>query len=95
MMDSGISTDPRCREHAQHYRYNKETHVLSTAEKLPRIVPRPRMCPLIATAAHETCGHRGYRSVADALRLHYTWKGVREAVKEVVDGCVACKQNAS
>jgi hypothetical protein len=59
--------------------------VLSTRAETPRIVPRPRFRPLIAKAAHESLGHRGYRGVADALRLHYTWNDRRQSVEEAVE----------
>jgi transposase InsO family protein len=54
------------------------------------VVPPKAQRSVIVQAAHESLGHRGYRSVADALRLDYSWKNMVEDVKAGVAACQQC-----
>jgi transposase InsO family protein len=87
-----VATTPRAKERMKHYEWDGESGMLLTTEGR-RIVPRKEQRADIVQAAHESLGHRGYRSVADALRLSYTWKNMREDVKAGVKSCKACTIN--
>ena len=91
----GPYTSYRVRNRASNYIYDNTKGLLYSrgVNNLQRIVPQPEQREHIAMAAHDSLGHRGYRSVADALRPLYTWKGMRQQIKEVVNNCNKCQDN--
>lgn len=90
MYGSPIPSD-RVRARVKNYVWDRSKQQLLTAPPDSRIVPGKSIRLKIAKAAHEALGHRGYRSVSDALRLQYTWKGMREDVQQVVSSCKHCQ----
>jgi len=90
-----LAPDSRSKERAKRYQWDANKKQLLTKEPIPRIVPQPAQRLAIIKAAHQALAHRGYRSTSDALRLRYTWKDMREDVKQYVQGCEEClKGNA-
>lgn len=90
-------TDPkdwRAKHRARNYTWdhkNKQLRTSGTSGKQPRVVPPPAARTALAVAAHDSLGHRGHRSVSDALRTQYTWKGMENDVKNAVDKCNVCR----
>jgi hypothetical protein len=83
----------RARRRAKLYIWEEEEKHIKTRDG--RIVPRKEDRESLVLAAHTKLGHRGSRATVDALRLYYTWKGMREFTQQVISSCSTCKQRAA
>lgn len=87
MYRSPVSTS-RVSSRAAFYTFDPQSQHVKTKDG--RIVPVPEQRTVLAKAAHIRLGHRGARAVADALRLQFYWKGMRDDVRAVIASCSKC-----
>jgi transposase InsO family protein len=88
LMYRAPATSSRVASRTAYYTYDSRSgHVLT---KDGRIVPTPEQRQGLVNIAHVRLGHRGARAVADALRLHFHWKGMRDDVRAVIAACQQC-----
>jgi len=52
-------------------------------------------CQSLITDFHDTpvAGHKGVKATYNALRKHYTWKGMKEQIQTYVKHCQKCQQS--
>ncbi len=89
--DEAPAASDRVRRRAKHYSWDHVRGCMMTTEKHPRMIPPPNRREQLIIAAHHSLGHRAYRSVSDALRIHYTWRNMRQQVREVIARCSQCE----
>eukprot|EP00967_Tisochrysis_lutea_P044865 scaffold54424_cov18-Tisochrysis_lutea.AAC.1 len=84
------SASARATERAKRYKWDHKQERLRTKDG--RLVPKKEERKALALQAHYNLGHRGFRAVADALRLWYAWKDMRVDIQTAInEECMQCK----
>jgi len=82
----GNSETKRAKKLANSYTYENGKIMFKGRE-----VPPPDQRESIMTQAHQNLGHRGARSIVDALIPRYIWMGMKDMSELIVDSCKQCQ----
>ena len=88
----------RCSDHYVHSSEDNKEQVLLQPETVNKIIDTSKKShndrQSIISEFHDlpAAGHKGNKATYNALRKHYSWKGMKEQVQQYIKHCQRCQK---